>query len=147
MLPEDVRRAASQRFAQDKSDTGIAPENDIDLIDYTDFGDLTKMLHARSVELSTEFRCDITTLATRLEKMIPARNRVCHSRPLEEDDLPNFLDLAKDFLHDFKRLPWREGQTQYITTFRSLISMKLVSWDERASGATFENTCSVRILS
>jgi len=108
ILPDDVRRVSSQRFAQDKSDTGIVPENDLDLIDYTDFGDLTKMLHARGTQFSSEFGCDTAALAARLEKMIPARNRVCHSRPLDEDDLPNFLDLAKDFLQDFKRLPWRE---------------------------------------
>lgn len=109
ILPEDVRQVTSLRFAQDnKQRPDLVPENDLDLIAYTDFADLAKMLYRRAKALSEEFGCDIEILAGKIERMVRPRNRVCHSRPLEEDDLPNFLDFAKLLLREYKNLPWTE---------------------------------------
>ena len=45
ILPLDVRKNATGRFDLDENHTlGVPPENDIDLINYTDFADLGKML-------------------------------------------------------------------------------------------------------
>src|SRR5271165_1670763 len=109
ILPDDVRLVASQRFSQDnKQRPGVSPENDLDLIEYTDFSDLAKMLRRRGKELANDSKYDIGALASQIDKMVPARNRVCHSRPLQEDDLLNFLDFAKLLLNEYRKLPWIE---------------------------------------
>jgi LuxR family transcriptional regulator, glucitol operon activator len=109
ILPDDVRLVASQRFALDNREhPEVTPENDIDLLAYTDFADLSKMIKSRLRLLSAEYGCNPEMVASEIERMAQARNRVCHSRPLDEDDLPNFLDLAKLLLDKFKSLPWNE---------------------------------------
>lgn len=105
ILPPDVRKVATERFElDDKHTPGTAPENDIDLINYTDFADLGKMVRLRAKELSSMCGRNVTTLADQLESMTRARNRVCHSRPLEDDDLSRFIELANLLLRDFPRL-------------------------------------------
>lgn len=107
ILPDDVRLAASQRFASDNKDRpGVTPENDLDLLDYTDFADLAKMIRSRGNLLKTEYSFEPAPIATEIERMAQARNRVCHSRPLDEDDLPRFLDLSALLLREYKSLPW-----------------------------------------
>jgi LuxR family glucitol operon transcriptional activator len=109
ILPDDVRQVASQRYAQDnKQRPDASPENDLDLLEYTDFADLAKMLRRYCRELHDETGYEIEGLAREIDNMVQPRNRVCHSRPLEEDDLPNFLDLAGLLLRNYKKLPWIE---------------------------------------
>lgn len=111
LLP-DVRKIATERFELDDTHTlGSPPENDIDLIDYTDFADLGKMVRCRSEEITSLCGRDANELAEKLERMTRARNRVCHSRPLEDDDLARFIDLANSLLRDYPQLRWKELQT------------------------------------
>ncbi len=111
ILPPDVRNVAAERRELDAAHTPGAPvENDIDLIDYTDFADLGKMLRARSEEIASLCGRDANDLAGCLESMTRARNRVCHSRPLEDDDLSRFIDLANSLLREYPQLQWKELQ-------------------------------------
>ncbi|HMH12105.1 MAG TPA: NB-ARC domain-containing protein [Edaphobacter sp.] len=111
MLPPDVRKNATERFElDDKHTPGVPPENDIDLIDYTDFADLGKMVRIRSEEITSLCGRDAALLANQLESMTRARNRVCHSRPLESDDLSRFIELANSLLRDYPQLLWKELQ-------------------------------------
>jgi LuxR family glucitol operon transcriptional activator len=111
MLPADVRKNATERFELDEKHTpGVLPENDIDLIDYTDFADLGKMVRIRSKEITSLCGKDAGLLASQLESMTRARNRVCHSRPLESDDISRFIDLANSLLRDYPQLQWKELQ-------------------------------------
>jgi LuxR family transcriptional regulator, glucitol operon activator len=112
MLPTDVRKSATERFELDEKHTpGVPPENDIDLIDYTDFADLGKMIRIRSEEITSLCGRDAGLLASQVESMTRARNRVCHSRPLESDDLSRFIDLANSLLRDYPQLQWKELQS------------------------------------
>jgi LuxR family glucitol operon transcriptional activator len=109
MLPPDSRLAASQRFSLDNRDRPSAsPENDLDLLPYTDFADLAKMINLKADLLATEYGLDMRGIAAAVERVAPARNRVCHSRPLQEEDLPDLLDLAKLLLTKYKLLPWSQ---------------------------------------
>jgi LuxR family glucitol operon transcriptional activator len=112
ILPADVRKNATDRFELDEKHTpGVSPENDIDLIEYTDFADLGKMIRLRSEEITSLCGRDAGLLASQLESMTRARNRVCHSRPLETDDLSRFIDLANSLLRDYPQLQWKELQS------------------------------------
>ena len=107
ILPGDVRAVALQRFFFDNQERpGAVPENDLELLPYTDFADIAKIIHTKSTSLREEYGVDLTKVADLINPLTPARNRVCHSRPLQEEDLPNFLDLAKLLLSDFRKLPW-----------------------------------------
>jgi LuxR family transcriptional regulator, glucitol operon activator len=107
ILPADVRNNATSRFQEDNRELGSpSPDTDLDLLPYTDFADLSKMLNALHQEFFDRVGVDVKPLAKRLEAMAAARNRVCHSRPLHEEDLANFLDLSKFALADFKTLDW-----------------------------------------
>jgi LuxR family transcriptional regulator, glucitol operon activator len=109
ILPTDVRQVTTTRFEQDnKHRPGVTPNDDIDLLQYTDFADLGKMIRLKAAEISALCGKDANFLAEAIEKMAPARNRVCHSRPLDEDDLPHFLDLSQLLARDFEKLQWRE---------------------------------------
>ena len=108
ILPPDVQKTALQRFEHDeKHRPGVIPD-DLDLLEYTDFADLSKMLRIRAEAVSELAGKDASPIAEQIEALTTARNRVCHSRPLEDDDLPRFLDLSKMLLNDFPSLGWRE---------------------------------------
>ena len=108
ILPPDVRENALQRFEQDKKNRpGVVPD-DLDLLDYTDFADLGKMLRKRLEEVTLLAGKDVTEIANKIEDLAPARNRVCHSRPLDDEDLPRFLDFSKSLVANFPALHWRE---------------------------------------
>jgi LuxR family transcriptional regulator, glucitol operon activator len=109
ILSPDARENAKGRFEQDNAHRpGAIAENDIDLLAYTDFGDLAKMVRLRSEQITAVCSPGASKLADALESMAAARNRVCHSRPLHSDDLSKFIDLATLLVTEFSNLPWRE---------------------------------------
>jgi LuxR family glucitol operon transcriptional activator len=108
-LPEDVRQRALGRLGLDSDrETELTNATDLDLLKYTDFGDLAKILHATAKVMLETIGLEISVIAKKLESLAKARNRVCHSRPLEEEDLPNFLDLAKFLLTGESGWDWTE---------------------------------------
>jgi LuxR family glucitol operon transcriptional activator len=106
-LPPDVKDRAGARFTEDTRDLGSrTPDTDLDLLPYTDFADLSKMLFGLAGSYQELSGLDVKPLASKLQGMAQARNRVCHSRPLHEDDLPHFLGLMEFSLNDYKTFGW-----------------------------------------
>jgi LuxR family glucitol operon transcriptional activator len=106
-LPSDVRDNALVRYEGDtKHNLSANPLSDSDLLDYSDFADLAKMLHINAERFAPHSVEDIRLIARELDKLSQARNRVCHSRPLEDDDLPRFLDLCGMLLNEWPEFPW-----------------------------------------
>ncbi len=107
-LPADARNAALARYEFDsKESLESTSPRDVDLLPYIDFGDTAKVLRAikpTQQEISSEA---ISALALEIERFVPTRNRVCHSRPLEEEDFANCLDFAKGMLSKQPKLPWK----------------------------------------
>lgn len=98
ILPSDSRAAAASRWQTDnRSSTRGHAENDLELLDYTDFSDLSKTIHATLKPHQGNLAVEVKAVADRLDALGPTRNRVCHSRPLEFDDLPKCLG-ASDYL-------------------------------------------------
>ena len=106
-LPPDVRTIAASRYAFDTKDAAHRPQPiDVELLTYADFGDLAKIILPSQVELTQACQADFSAIANEIESFVPVRNRVCHSHPLEEDDLPRCLDFGKALLATHSQLPW-----------------------------------------
>jgi LuxR family glucitol operon transcriptional activator len=109
LLPLDVRRNAAGRWEKDnESREGEHAESDIDLLDYADFADLAKILHTNAGDFSRIGPQTVHHIADRLVGLAPARNRVCHSRPLEPDDFAELYDLARELSTQCRIVGWPE---------------------------------------
>jgi LuxR family glucitol operon transcriptional activator len=98
LLPADVKDKALKRArenAKDMSETALLAQDDVALFSYTDFGDLAKILRMGQKQSGVEKDASVMSLALQLEKLVPSRNRVCHSRPLEADDFQLLFDFAQ----------------------------------------------------
>ncbi|HTM58040.1 MAG TPA: tetratricopeptide repeat protein [Candidatus Udaeobacter sp.] len=99
LLPTDVREIALRRWASDHSSgPGLSPENDFDLLPYSDFADLSKIIASQFSNSPLIAAHVLSVLAAVIDMLNPIRHRVCHSRPLEPDDLPLSLDGASRLL-------------------------------------------------
>lgn len=96
LLPTDVKDAALKRRTADQrmdSITSVVPS--AELIQYIDFGDIAKILESRVSKYNDSHKIWFTEVSRHLLSLTSARNRVCHSRPLETQDLPNLFDFSK----------------------------------------------------
>ena len=98
ILPDDIRESATRRWHADHSSSShVNPESDFELIDYTDILDLSKLLHRTVKKATPEIASTIKAITAGLERVAPVRNRVCHTRPLEPEDLSSCVDLSDQF--------------------------------------------------
>ena len=98
-LPTDVRESANARWQKDNHSNALGhAEDDFELLNYIDFLDLSKILHTSIRSHSKVIAIDIEALARSFETLAPVRNRVCHTRPLEADDLLRCMDAAENIL-------------------------------------------------
>lgn len=82
-----------------------------------DFGDLAKLLRPSEQLLKDTYGADAGAIASEIDRFVPARNRVCHSRPLEEEDFSACLDFAKMLVNNHRTLPWASlRKTQRLLT-------------------------------
>ena len=134
VLPPDVRERAITRWQSDNrsSPSGHA-ENDLELLHYVDFLDLAKTLH-RLRDSPAELHVDVKWLADQLEPLGPTRNRVCHSRPLEPEDLARCLDAGANILNavPHTQLPTLKDTIQRLRTNpQSVLGVQIPSfWAE-----------------
>lgn len=105
-MPQDVRDKALKRWAADREAPTSRPDDERDLLPYCDFGDLSKIIRAGTVAITDIAAA--TALASRLDLLTGARNRVCHSRPLETDDFADLLELAREAPGIWRECAWSE---------------------------------------
>jgi LuxR family glucitol operon transcriptional activator len=109
IFPDDVRSRAERRWLDDHKGTALdIPEADLDLLGYTDFGDIAKLLHGLSQLFLRSGTQRIANIASGLESLVGTRNRVCHSRPLEPDDFASLHDFAEDLQRHHRSIDWQE---------------------------------------
>ena len=80
---EKVLLKTKERYIKERR---AEPNENSELIDFLDFGDTYQILLAKKDELTEDIRKELMKHRERLESIIPIRNRVMHSRPLEADD-------------------------------------------------------------
>lgn len=97
LLPEDVRTTARRRRQADlRMDAEVAEITDIDLLPYIDFADIAKVIDSKIGPKHDAHRSWLSSTAKSLLSLTQARNRVCHTRPLETDDFPGLVDFSKN---------------------------------------------------
>jgi LuxR family transcriptional regulator, glucitol operon activator len=107
LLPADVCENARERMLNDpKRSPAVRSNKELDLLEYTDFSDLSKILFANSGAFPSFPQPLIKRIAEKLAAMSAPRNRVCHSRPLDDDDLTRFVDLATSLITSFPTFSW-----------------------------------------
>ncbi|HWG19834.1 MAG TPA: NB-ARC domain-containing protein [Terracidiphilus sp.] len=111
-IPDDVKQNAISRYSFDHKDSPMSSgPTDVDLLPYMDFADLAKVLGPAIEQLKSQYGDGISSVPFKIEAFAPVRNRVCHSRPLEEHDFPACLDFSKELLHINSSLPWATLRT------------------------------------
>lgn len=97
LLGAHLLTRASDRLEQDLGITDQRPSLEQVLM-YVDFGDLYQILNSHRAILPNSTGNYIRNITSKLEKLVPVRNRVAHSRPLNYDDLAMTLDIAQEIV-------------------------------------------------
>lgn len=66
------------------------------LLPYLDFGDSLQIILRMGNGLEPGLKQQLQSVKGRFEQLLPVRNRVAHTRPMEIGDLPNTLDLCRE---------------------------------------------------
>jgi cold shock CspA family protein/Tfp pilus assembly protein PilF len=108
LLSEPLRQKAQERYEKDNSESDPA---DVDeLLDYLDLADEIQAIRAHEKKLDGVTQTYIKKYYLGLEGVIPIRNRVMHSRPLEFDDFTRVSDLAAELVRSHRSL-WANLRT------------------------------------
>jgi LuxR family glucitol operon transcriptional activator len=106
-LPAEMRSLAEVRRSIDSDAPGGSNVSDFTLIDYLDFGHLSQLLGVHKAILPDAIQEQSVELGKQLEQLVPIRNRVCHSRPLEYDDYQRLHEFGTESVNN-KAFSWRE---------------------------------------
>lgn len=104
VLTEDELEKTQKRRKADRGarDSGSLPE----LLSYLDFAESYQVLFRHSAKIPNDLLEMLKPAQRRFDKLIPVRNRVAHSRPMEIDDLPNVVDACHDISGGTRRKAW-----------------------------------------
>jgi LuxR family glucitol operon transcriptional activator len=103
MTPEMKQTAKRRQQSEQRGDQETREEtDDLELLSYIDFVDLSKIIHLKLEKYSKELGIDATAFANCVDKLGPIRNRVCHSRPLDTGELTNCIDIVDSLLGQFR---------------------------------------------
>lgn len=92
-------------IARLKSRSGKFEDNVLDLVEYLDFGDCICIINKFKKIFPKSVLFNVEELSEQLNKIVPIRNRVMHSRPLEYEDLPIVIDFV-DSINSYKFINW-----------------------------------------
>jgi DNA replication protein DnaC len=68
--------------------------DEISPLDYLDFGDYFEIFSTHKNKIPTDLKSDLDPLRSNLSSLVKLRNRVMHGRPLSNEDLQNFNNIA-----------------------------------------------------
>jgi len=106
-LPADVVKNAKERYYEHNKESFFQENNLIDLLEFIDFYDLSKILSKIKKSQKTFTSEEIEKLIADLENLSKCRNRVCHSRPLEPNDFNTLLDFTSELIKVGKAIQWK----------------------------------------
>lgn len=95
-LSPEMREVAKDRQRKDTGSSESSQTDEFSLLDYLDFGHLGELIFTHLSALPSGTRALAEEAARGLKDLLPIRNRVCHSRPLEFDDFSKLFDFATE---------------------------------------------------
>lgn len=106
-LPKTAKESSIQRL---KTDMGFTVDDLMlrDIINYFDYGDLLQIIYKNRSNINHNFIQVINDHHSSLEKVIPIRNAVMHSRPISFSDYHYIFDLCISLIESDKHNFWEE---------------------------------------
>jgi LuxR family glucitol operon transcriptional activator len=105
-IPNDVKDNSSVRFKDHHNEIYNESDPLEELIEFSDFSDLSKIFSKNKNIQSTFQKDELDFIISGLINLAPARNRVCHSRPLESNDINDFTDFSVEIKNKGKSNWW-----------------------------------------
>ncbi len=93
-IPKDVKDNATSRFEGHFKESYQEDNSLSDLIDFSDFSDLSKILSKNKNNQSLVPLDSLKKITNSLDTLIQVRNRICHSRPLDHNDINDLTDFS-----------------------------------------------------
>ncbi|MFT4804951.1 MAG: LuxR family glucitol operon transcriptional activator [Psychroserpens sp.] len=93
-IPIDVKTNAEDRYQSHFGEKACTETPLGELIEFSDFSDLSKIISKNKKEHSVLILDDAELMVKGLDALVGARNRVCHSRPLEYNDINDLTDFS-----------------------------------------------------
>lgn len=106
-LPSDVIKVAKERYFDHKKEVFAKDVDLLELLDFIDFYDLSKILHKITDIQTFSTKEDLKEIALNLERLSACRNRICHSRPLEPNDFTSLLDFSNELKNKGNVYDWK----------------------------------------
>lgn len=106
-LPADVIKVAKDRYLEHNKEVFSKDVDLLELLDFIDFYDLSKILHKITDIQTFSTKEDLKKIAYDLERLSACRNRICHSRPLEPNDFSSLLDFSNELKNIGNVYDWR----------------------------------------
>lgn len=97
LVGDAVYDSAVLRMERERVDS-IDPPDAVSLLPFVDFPDAWQLLNHHRARLPTSIRTHFKQVTPQLAALVPIRNRVAHSRPLEYTDLPTVAALTDRLL-------------------------------------------------
>lgn len=105
-IPEDVRDNAAFRYKSHHNEEYKDDELLENLLEFSDFSDLAKIISKNKSKQSSFSKEETSEIINGLNRLIQARNRVCHSRPLEYNDINELTDFCTRLLEIGSKHLW-----------------------------------------
>lgn len=112
VLGLELAKQTLERYEKDFGRSANPPTVD-QLLTYIDFADSYKVINSNASSLAKDIAKYVKSVTASLEKLVPIRNRVMHSRPLLFDDFATALDMA-GVLTTSQDYPWNNVKSTLV---------------------------------
>lgn len=140
-IPDDVKENASKRFKEHHNEIYNDSEPLEDLIEFSDFSDLSKIFSKNKNIQSSFQKSELEFIISGLLNLTPARNRICHSRPLESNDINDFTDFTVEIKSKGKS-QWWGNINEALNNLNNpsfALSLKIPNYWENKANSVFNN--------
>lgn len=139
-LPSDVVALAKERYCSCNKEVFKEGTNLIELLEYIDFYDLKKILDKIKTIQSIFTASELNFISESLLELTGCRNRVCHSRALEENDYDDLLNFAKNLVKINSIFKWYNlNHSINNLTEKDTFSIKIPEFWEETKKTIFNN--------
>jgi LuxR family glucitol operon transcriptional activator len=107
IIPNDVQSNSEARFESHFNEPYEAELGLGGLIEFSDFSDLAKILSKNNNNQSNLSSDSVKEIILELNRLVHVRNRICHSRPLEYNDINDLTEFAIDLKSKGETQWWR----------------------------------------